>query len=149
MCNAWTQTWVECASRGGFTRRIGRDNTSLLRRTLNFRPSPPLFRLLSAEGVELSPGTLQALSKVAGGDMRRAITTLQSAARLGGKGGVVDGATVHDVAGVVPEAACAAIAEACKSGSFAAMQASIEHTVLEGYPVRCVGDCRVAACGLG
>ncbi|KAK2076424.1 hypothetical protein QBZ16_000949 [Prototheca wickerhamii] len=92
--------------------------------------------ICTAEGVELSPGTLQALSKVAGGDMRRAITTLQSAARLGGKGGVVDAATVHDVAGVVPEAACAAIAEACKSGSFAAMQASIEHTVLEGYPAQ-------------
>lgn len=94
--------------------------------------------------MELSPGTLQALSRVAGGDMRRAITTLQSAARLGGKGGVVDAATVHDVAGVVPEAACAAIAQACASGSFAAMQASIEQTVLEGYPVRCVGDCQVA-----
>ena len=34
------------------------------------------------EGVTLAPGAMETLSKVSGGDLRRAITTLQSAVRL-------------------------------------------------------------------
>lgn len=34
------------------------------------------------EGVKLEPGAMETLGKVAGGDMRKAITTLQSAVRL-------------------------------------------------------------------
>lgn len=34
------------------------------------------------EGVKLKPGAMETLGKVAGGDMRKAITTLQSAVRL-------------------------------------------------------------------
>lgn len=40
------------------------------------------------EGVTLAEGALEALGAVSGGDLRRAITTLQSAARLGA--GTVD-----------------------------------------------------------
>lgn len=88
--------------------------------------------------MRLSPGTLEALSKVAGGDMRRAITTLQSAARLGGKDGVVDASVIHDVAGVVPGSVADRLVEACRSGSFSTMQAAVENAIREGYPVRCL-----------
>lgn len=36
------------------------------------------------EGVQLSPEAMATLGAVSGGDLRRAITTLQSAVRLGG-----------------------------------------------------------------
>ena len=39
-------------------------------------------RRAAEEGVELEPGTMEVLGKVSNGDMRRAITSLQSAVRL-------------------------------------------------------------------
>ena len=39
-------------------------------------------RHAAEEGVELEPGTMEVLGKVSNGDMRRAITSLQSAVRL-------------------------------------------------------------------
>ena len=39
-------------------------------------------RLHPEEGVELRPGAMETLAKVSGGDLRKAITTLQSAVRL-------------------------------------------------------------------
>lgn len=49
----------------------------------------------------LEEGTFETLSRVANGDLRKAITTLQSAVRL--KGPAVEPATVLDVAGAVPQ----------------------------------------------
>ena len=60
---------------------------------LRFPATPPLARtaaayLAAAEGVTpLSDEALETLSRVAGGDMRRAITTLQVSGRGGGGGG--------------------------------------------------------------
>lgn len=49
----------------------------------------------------MDEGTFETLSRVANGDLRKAITTLQSAVRL--RGPAVAPATVLDVAGAVPE----------------------------------------------
>lgn len=55
-----------------------------------FRPlhrevmSDRLHFICNKEGVDLQPDALQLLAQVAGGDLRKAVTTLQSAVRLGG-----------------------------------------------------------------
>jgi hypothetical protein len=49
----------------------------------------------------MDEGTFETLSRVANGDLRKAITTLQSAVRL--RGPAVAPATVLDVAGAVPK----------------------------------------------
>lgn len=51
------------------------------------------------EGVELAPGAMATLDKVSQGDMRRAITCVQSAFRL--KGSPVSSQTLIDVSGQV------------------------------------------------
>ena len=61
----------------------------------------------AAEGVSLLPGAREALERVARGDLRRAITVLQSAVRL--KGSEVSAETLEDVSGAVPAAAVEAI----------------------------------------
>lgn len=84
--------------------------------------------------MQLEGDALCTLSRVAGGDMRRAITTLQSAVRLGGS--PVRPQTLLDVAGVVPDAAARGLLQACRAGDFAGVQAAVADLIHEGYPVR-------------
>ena len=68
--------------------------------------------------------------------MRKAITTLQSAARLSGAGVPVDAATVTDVAGVVPEAAVVGLLGVCRQPRFDRVQAAVLTAVADGYPTQ-------------
>jgi replication factor C subunit 2/4 len=93
-----------------------------------------LAAIAAAEGVELGAGACEALADVAGGDMRRAITALQSAVRL--HGSPVTPRAVHDVAGAVPPAAAARLLAAARAGGFAPLQAAVLDAVAEGYPAQ-------------
>lgn len=90
----------------------------------------------AAEGIELAPGALAELGRVAGGDLRRAITALQSAARL--KGSPVRPETLADVAGAVPDAPIDAIvaAAADKGGRFSALAAAVDAAAGAGWPAQ-------------
>jgi replication factor C subunit 2/4 len=113
---------------------------------LRFKPlgSDAMLSRLSfiaeAERVSLAPGTLQTLSDVSLGDMRKAVTLLQSAAALyGGRGDVAVAVApehVRDVAGIIPADAVHALLAACRAGAgaFDAAQAAVEALVKEGYP---------------
>lgn len=87
----------------------------------------------AAEGVELAPGALLELGRVAGGDLRRAITTLQSAVRL--RGSPVEAQTLADVAGAVPAAPVDAIMKAAR-GSFSDLAAAVSAAADAGWPAR-------------
>lgn len=76
---------------------------------------------------------METLGRVSGGDLRRAITTLQSAVRL--KGTHVEPQTLLDVAGSVPKLAIDKLYEACGSGVFAKVQTAIGEVIADGYPV--------------
>ncbi len=85
------------------------------------------------EGVELADGSLGMLAKIAQGDMRKAITTLQSAFRL--KGSPVEKETLLDVAGTVDDAVVVALLDACLKGeAFATVTGMVEEAVMAGYP---------------
>ena len=108
----------------------------------------------ASEGVALLPGAREALERVAGGDLRRAITVLQSAVRL--KGPEVSAETLEDVSGAVPAAAVEAIFAAARgkkrsgegaemeteddaaasSRSFDALQRAVDDAVAEGWPAQ-------------
>jgi replication factor C subunit 2/4 len=90
--------------------------------------------ICDAEGVQLGEDALSTLSKVSGGDMRRAITTLQSAARL--KGSPVMPATILDVAGSVPEQVAISLLTACKGRAFNQVQSTVTDIIAEGYPAQ-------------
>lgn len=109
-----------------------------------------------AEGVTLQPGAREALERVARGDLRRAITVLQSAVRL--RGSEVSAETLEDVSGAVPAAAVEAIFLAAGGGkggkvdgdgdemktentttstsSFDALQRAVDDAVAEGWPAQ-------------
>lgn len=77
---------------------------------------------------------MRALSEAARGDVRRALTALQGAARLGG--GRVDTGAVRDVLGSVPQEAAECLLSAARSGGFDALQAAVLDAIAEGYPVQ-------------
>jgi replication factor C subunit 2/4 len=94
--------------------------------------------IADSERVSLAPHTLQTLSDVSLGDMRKAVTLLQSAAALYGARGEVAVTPEHvrDVAGIIPENAVHSLLAACRAGAgaFDAAQAAVEALVKEGYP---------------
>lgn len=90
--------------------------------------------ICSEEGVELDDGSMETLGKVAAGDMRKAITTLQSAFRL--KGSPVASATLLDVAGTVPLCVAKSILDTSRSASFHMIERVIEDIIADGFPAQ-------------
>ncbi|BBM98161.1 replication factor C subunit 2/4 [Marchantia polymorpha subsp. ruderalis] len=84
------------------------------------------------EGIQLNSEALSTLSKVSGGDLRRAITCLQSAARLYGSS--ISSDNIISVSGVVPDEILDSLLVACKSGQFDKAQGVVTNIIAEGHP---------------
>ncbi|KAK9814340.1 hypothetical protein WJX72_004141 [[Myrmecia] bisecta] len=93
-----------------------------------------ITHICTAEGVELVGEAMETLGRVSGGDLRKAITTLQSAVRL--RGPRVDGRTLLDVAGAVPEAVVSSLLAACRASTFSKIQEAIADAIADGYPAQ-------------
>lgn len=119
-----------------------------------FQPLPPesmrdrLRTIADAEGVGFPDGqkeeVLGEILELSGGDMRRAVTTLQSAHALSGggraseggerKAGVVRKGAVAEMAGLPPPDVVSALLESVQSGSsFAKMEEEVTNVVAEGW----------------
>ena len=81
--------------------------------------------------------SMETLARVSNGDLRKAITTLQSAVRL--QGPRVQPQTVLDVAGAIPAAAVQTVMRACATNSFQAVQDAITDVIADGFGVRLSG----------
>lgn len=88
----------------------------------------------TGEAVDIAPDVLSVLDRVSGGDLRKAITTLQSAVRL--KGSPVAAQTLLDVSSSVPQQVTQGLYDACCEPSFGKVQAYVQDMIAEGYPVR-------------
>lgn len=91
-------------------------------------------RICGLEGVTIAEGAMETLSEVSGGDMRKAITTLQSAVRL--KGSPVESTSILDVTGAVPRDAVVKLVEACSRGPFSNLQSTVADIIASGYPAQ-------------
>lgn len=89
-------------------------------------------QICDKENVQLGDGAMDTLAMVSGGDLRKAITTLQSAVRLSG-GTVVGRQVLLDVSGQVPPEVVEALLSACKTGSFTKLQQQVADVIAEGY----------------
>ncbi|GBG65194.1 hypothetical protein CBR_g49986 [Chara braunii] len=85
------------------------------------------------EGLTLQPEAMDTLCRIADGDMRRAITSLQSASRRYGH--CLMKKDILNVSGVVPDEVVADLLTTCKSGVFDRAQAAVTNVAAEGYPV--------------
>ena len=82
----------------------------------------------------LEDGSLSAVMAASGGDMRKAVTFLQSAHQLSG-GAPVSVQMVTDISGQVPLNVMENIWAAMRGRSFDALSVAVNNAVAEGYPM--------------
>ena len=93
--------------------------------------------IAAEEKISVAMDAKDALLKTSEGDMRKAITTLQSCAKLkeGAEEAEVTGSDVREMSGVVPDKWIGGMGDVCKKNSFEKMQAYIDEFMAEGYSV--------------
>lgn len=92
-----------------------------------------ILHICKEEGLNLDSEALSMLSSISQGDLRRAITYLQSAARLFGSS--ISAKDLISVSGVIPNEVVQAIFSACRSGNFDLANKEVNNVIAEGYPV--------------
>ncbi|KAJ6352704.1 hypothetical protein OIU76_001852 [Salix suchowensis] len=104
-----------------------------------FKPLPEeimsnrILHICNEEGLTLDTESLSTLSSISQGDLRRAITYLQGAARLFGSS--ISSKDLISVSGAIPVEVTEAIISACKSGDFDLANKEVNNVIAEGYPV--------------
>jgi replication factor C subunit 2/4 len=91
-----------------------------------------LRSICNTEKVDISDEGISALIEVSEGDLRRAITALQSVARLH-SGREIKEEHVYDITGAVPQSWLRGLIEACASGSYDKLSAYVDDLMAEGY----------------
>jgi replication factor C subunit 2/4 len=92
--------------------------------------------IATSEGVRLAEGALATIMHAANGDMRKAVTYLQSAHQLSGEiNGLVTSAAVVEMSGAIPDDVLLSLWTAMQSGSFNAVQEKVLDVIAEGYPL--------------
>ncbi|CAO2813080.1 unnamed protein product [Amaranthus hypochondriacus] len=104
-----------------------------------FKPLPEevmksrILHICGEESLNLDSQALSTLSVISQGDLRRAITYLQGAARLYGSS--ISSRDLISVSGVIPEDVVQKLLAACKSGNFDLADKEVNNVISEGYPV--------------
>lgn len=91
-----------------------------------------LEHICKEEGVKCAPQVLARLVDASGGDMRRAITSLQSTARLKGEDGIEE-TDVLEVVGTVPEVWLDRMMDMGRSYDYQKMDDFVEELLFEAY----------------
>ncbi len=88
----------------------------------------------TGEHVEAPDETLDAVLKISNGDMRKAITFIQSASQL--YGGIVQPENIVEISGWVPDKDLERLLQSCTStGSFSNVRSAVQSTLASGYSV--------------
>ncbi|KAL4183826.1 hypothetical protein AMTRI_Chr11g100170 [Amborella trichopoda] len=95
--------------------------------------SSRISHICRQESLNLDSEALATFSSISDGDLRRAITYLQSAARLFGSS--ISAKNLISVSGVIPQDVVESFLSACRSGSFEKANKEVENITAEGYPV--------------
>lgn len=91
-----------------------------------------LEMICAQEGVNLAPGTLSTLIECSGGDLRKAITFLQSGYNLQGKHAITP-TMIHEMAGVIPITMMQELIDVWSTNNVKEIQKAVQHIMNEGY----------------
>ncbi|KAF2894013.1 hypothetical protein ILUMI_12166 [Ignelater luminosus] len=89
--------------------------------------------ICNEEGVKCEDDVLKVLVSTSGGDMRRAITCLQSCSRLKGSETSISMEDVYEITGVVPERWINNYLSVCKENNYNKLETFIDDFILEAY----------------
>mmetsp|Transcript_9043 Transcript_9043/g.13543 ORF Transcript_9043/g.13543 Transcript_9043/m.13543 type:complete len:345 (-) Transcript_9043:104-1138(-) len=94
-----------------------------------------LHTITKSENVNCDEKTLEYLINVSGGDMRRSITTLQTAQNIVGIGESLTTEDISEISGVIPKKISEDLVEACKAKMFTSFEKRAREVISQGYPV--------------
>lgn len=94
-----------------------------------------LRHICSMEGVKIDEDAFGSIVDISGGDMRRAITTLQSCYNLKGKTANITTEDLLEISGIIPETYLSSFFEVCRSGNFAKLEDFVRSLTYEAYSV--------------
>ncbi|KDO80526.1 hypothetical protein CISIN_1g016800mg [Citrus sinensis] len=94
--------------------------------------SSRVLHICNEEGLNLDAEALSTLSSISQGDLRRAITYLQGAARLFGSS--ITSKDLISVSGVIPPEVVEGLFAVCRSGDFDLANKEVNNIIAEGYP---------------
>ncbi|GMH66433.1 hypothetical protein TL16_g04427 [Triparma laevis f. inornata] len=113
--------------------------TPLASRCSKFRFTPlpesaifeKLNEIIDGEALKVDEGVIPLISKLSGGDLRSAVTTLQSASQLNGKHVTKD--IVLQTSGDIPESDLQPFVSSLKSSNYDSMQQSVTDLIADGW----------------
>jgi len=91
-----------------------------------------LRMIASAEGVNISEDGLQSIVVTSEGDLRKAITTLQSCSRLKGEDEICQ-EDVYEISGVIPDKFLDELISVCRLNSSTVLEEKINDLMFEGF----------------
>ncbi|KAK9496885.1 hypothetical protein O3M35_012892 [Rhynocoris fuscipes] len=94
-----------------------------------------LEMICKEENVSFTPEAIATLVDTSGGDLRRAITCLQSCARLKGSDKNIEETDVAEMTGVVPNKWIELFVESARSNDYKAIESTVDQILFEAYPV--------------
>uniref|UniRef100_A0A224XM41 Putative replication factor c small subunit n=1 Tax=Panstrongylus lignarius TaxID=156445 RepID=A0A224XM41_9HEMI len=94
-----------------------------------------LEMICKEENVSYTPEALAALIDASGGDLRRAITSLQSCARLKGADKKIEATDVAEMTGAVPHKWIEQFVESSRSNDYKTIESRVDQILYEAYPV--------------
>lgn len=127
ICNYVSRIIEPLASRCSKYRFKPLDRTSMLNR---------LRIVCEGEKVDADDNTLETVLKVSGGDMRKAITFLQSAAQL--YGGKLKTEYIIEISGIVPDKSIENLLGQCKDSGFQSVRTAAQQLLINGYAVNTI-----------
>ena len=87
------------------------------------------------EGVQVEDSVYRSIVEISDGDMRRAITSLQSCYRLRGGQGMVTARDISEISGIVPNHFLEEYLAVCQRGDYGKLETFVQKMGFEAYSV--------------
>ncbi|XP_022210459.1 replication factor C subunit 4 [Drosophila obscura] len=94
-----------------------------------------LQHICELESVKIDPDAYKTIVKISGGDLRRAITTLQSCFRLRGSEHTINTVDLFEMSGVIPDYYLEDYMEVCRSGNYERLEQFVREIGYSAYSV--------------
>lgn len=94
-----------------------------------------LRHICEIEGVNIDENAYKSIVEISGGDMRRALTTLQSCYRLKGASNTISTEDLLEMSGIIPEHYLIEFLEVCQVGNYSKLEEFVQQIGYEAYSI--------------
>lgn len=97
--------------------------------------SERLTNISEKESLQIEPAAIDVLIDCSGGDLRRAITLLQSSSRINNDGEPITDQQIRELSGMIPDDLLVKFLQVCKEGDYNVFVDFVEGVFQDGYSV--------------